>query len=486
MADSFYWYDLETSGTSPKWDRIVQIAGCRTDTALNPVGDELMTYVRLPVDVLPNPDATLVTGITPQLVEREGISEWSAVARLQEQLSRAGTCALGYNSLRFDDEFVRYSLFRNFRDPYEREWRNGNSRWDLIDLVRATGALRRDGIEWPTDDNGLPVYKLEELTRANGIDHGQAHDAMADVRATIAMARLIRDQQPKLFEFHYALRRKKAVRKLLEPLGETPFVHVSGMYPRERFGCAPILPLCAHPTNTNSVIVVDLLSDVDALLELDANTLAERLVGDDPALRPGLKELRLNRCPFVAPLNVLTTENQERIGIDLGQVHAQAERLKKARVERKLAKVYSQRQARFDRDDDEPLDPDAALYDGFLRDDDRSRCLAFVEQVDEGDCEPLDFDDPRLFTLAERLKARQFPDQLSPEEAEGWRFFVGSKLHRAEAPWLTLPMLEARLKTLASDLPVTDERGRALLADLSAYAAELAASYPAPAGEEPR
>ena len=191
MANSFYWYDLETSGLSPKWDRIVQFAGCRTDAELNLLDDEYITYVSLPDDVLPNPNATLVTGITPSILESQGIREIDALRVISKSMSEPGTCVVGYNNLRFDDEFIRYSFYRNFLDPYSREWKNGNSRWDLLDLVRATGALRRDGINWPQDEEGLPVYKLEELTKHNQIEHGSAHDALSDVRATIGMAKLI-------------------------------------------------------------------------------------------------------------------------------------------------------------------------------------------------------------------------------------------------------------------------------------------------------
>ena len=202
-GNTFYWYDLETTGTNPKWDRIVQFAGLRTDAELNPVGEPLCFYMQLPDDVLPNPDASLVTGITPSKLAAEGVSEYEGLQKIMQELNTPETCALGYNNLRFDDEFLRYSLYRHLQDPYAREYRNGNTRWDMVDLVRAAGALRRDGIYWPVDEDGQAVYRLEELTKANGIDHGQAHDAMSDVYATIGMARLLKRQQPKLFDYYY-------------------------------------------------------------------------------------------------------------------------------------------------------------------------------------------------------------------------------------------------------------------------------------------
>jgi exodeoxyribonuclease-1 len=298
MTRSFYWYDLETSGTESRWDRIVQFAGLRTDVDLNEIGEPDSTYVALPDDVLPNPDAALVTGITPARTRAEGITEWQALSRINAAFSEPGTCVVGYNSLRFDDEFVRHGLYRNLMDPYAREWQHGNSRWDIIDLVRATGALRRGGIEWPADEEGLPVYKLERLTKANGIDHGQAHDALSDVRATLALARLIRDRQPKLFDYYLGLRDKRAVRSLLEPFGARLCVHVSGMYPRDRYGTAPVMSLGRHPVNSNAVIVADLSRDVEPLLTWTEDQLREALFRPGNAERPPLKEIRINRCPF--------------------------------------------------------------------------------------------------------------------------------------------------------------------------------------------
>ena len=251
MSPSFYWYDLETSGIEPRWDRIVQFAGIRTDMDLNPTGDEYSTYVQLPADVLPDPTATLVTGITPQLNREKGISEWQALTRVHKIFSQPNSCVAGYNSLRFDDEFIRFGFYRNLRDPYAREWQNNNSRWDLIDLVRATGALRRDGMQWPTNEEGLPAYNLGLMAQANGLEHDHAHDALSDVHVTVALAKLIKTAQPRIFAYYLGQRHKKQARRHLEPYGASVCLHVSGMYPRERYCAAPIISICRHPTNSN-------------------------------------------------------------------------------------------------------------------------------------------------------------------------------------------------------------------------------------------
>jgi len=470
MTQTFYWYDLETSGTDPRWDRIVQFAGLRTNAGLEEVGDVCCTYVALPDDVLPNPDASRVTGITPDLTRAEGISEWQALRRINRLFAQPGTCVAGYNSLRFDDEFVRHGLYRALMDPYAREWQQGNSRWDLIDLVRAAGALRRDGIEWPRDDEGLPVYRLEKLTQANGIEHGQAHDALSDVRATLGMARLIRRAQPKLFDYYLQCRDKRHVRSLLEPYGARLCVHVTGMYPRARYGTAPVVSVCRHPTNGNAIVVADLSRDVELLVQGSEDEIREALFRADNPERPPLKEVRLNRCPFVAGIEVLTDENWTRLGLDRKAIAERQRRLSKPGIAQKLMRVYA-------RGPREPApDPEAALYDGFLNDADRSRCQALQQALQEGRWQDLDYGDQRLVTLAGRLKARSFPALMTQAERADWHAFVREKLNAGEAPWLNLPRFRARVAELQAESSA-EGRAEPVLEALAAHGERLAAEY---------
>ncbi|MDH3642088.1 MAG: exodeoxyribonuclease I [Gammaproteobacteria bacterium] len=474
MAASFYWYDLETSGTNPRWDRVVQFAGIRTDMDLNPVGDECATYVELPDDVLPNPDATLVTGITPAQTRSEGVSEWRALHDIEQLFSQPGTCVAGYNSLRFDDEFIRYGFYRMLMDPYAREWQNGNSRWDIIDLVRATGALRREGINWPTDDDGLPVYRLELLTKANDLDHGNAHDALSDVHATVALARLIKHKQPKLFDYYYNGRSKKQVRQLLEPYGARVCLHVSGMYPRTRFGCAPVVSVCRHPKNSNSVIVADLSQDVEPLISWPEDRIRDSLFAKNPEVRPPLKEIRINRCPFVAGIEVMNDENWSRIGFDKREIKERQRRLARGDIARKLMRVYGERQH------DASADVEAALYDAFLQDQDRERCVSFGREVEAGNWVDLDYVDGRLPPLAARLKARSFPGRLTTSEQADWHEFVRDKLSASDAPWLTLERFQSRIDELEEQVPDNQdkaERQARLLAALGEHAGELRQRY---------
>src|SRR3990167_7533383 len=184
MSKTFFFYDLETSGLSSRYQRIMQFAGQRTDKDLNSIGEPIDVLVRLSEDILPEPQAILITGTTPQKTIEEGISEPELCKMLTKEIFTPGTITVGFNNVRFDDEFIRHTLWRNFYDPYEWAWSDQRSRWDVLDLVRMTRALRPQGINWPVDDEGAPTNRLELLSKANNLTHLHAHDALSDVEAT--------------------------------------------------------------------------------------------------------------------------------------------------------------------------------------------------------------------------------------------------------------------------------------------------------------
>lgn len=424
---SIFWYDYETTGINPRCDRPLQVAGIRTDLELNEIDEPVNLYCQPGDDILPHPAACLITGITPDRLAEQGLCEADFMTRIHAQLAQPGTCGAGYNTLRFDDEVTRYSLYRNFFDPYAREWQGGNSRWDLIDIVRTAYALRPQGINWPRVD-GRTSLKLELLTAANGIDHGQAHDALSDVRATIGLARLIRDKQPKLYDWLFQLRSKQKVLdqiRLLQPL-----VHISGRFSAERNYLGVVLPLAWHPRNRNALIVCDLHFDPQPLLEEETDTLRQRLYTRREDLAQGqlpvpLKLIHINRCPVLAPLNVLRPEDQQRLGLDMAHYQAQALRLTDAQ-----SRWQDKIQALYCSEDFTPSeDPEQQLYDGFLGDRDRRLC----EQVRTAEPQQLVgsqwmFDDERLPELLFRYRARNFADTLSEQEQQRWREFCQLRL----------------------------------------------------------
>jgi len=335
---TFYWHDYETFGAVPRRDRPAQFAGIRTDAELNEAGEPLMIYCQPATDYLPAPEACLLTGITPQLCQQNGLPEYEFAAAIEKELAAPGTVGVGYNTIRFDDEVTRHLFWRNLIDPYAREWQNDCGRWDLLDVVRTCYALRPDGIVWPSHDDGRPSFKLEHLSKANDLVHEAAHDALSDVRATIALARLIRAQQPKLFDFCLKLRKKDAVMAEIGLPERKPFLHISGMFPAERGCMAIVWPLAMHPTNKNEVIVWDLAFDPRELFTLDAATVRERMFSKQDDLPEGvsrlpIKSIHINKSPIViGNLKTLTPAVAEKWGIDVQQAltHATFARSKRA------------------------------------------------------------------------------------------------------------------------------------------------------------
>lgn len=471
MSATFYWHDYETWGTDPRRDRPAQFAGLRTDLELNRVGSELVIFCRPATDLLPQPDACLITGITPLKAQREGLNEADFAAAIHRELAQPGTCGVGYNSLRFDDEVSRHLFYRNLIDPYGREWRNGNSRWDLIDVLRLARALRPEGINWPESAAGLASFRLEDLTAANGIDHGPAaHDALADVQATIELARLLKDKQPRLFAYALSLRDKRQVLALLEK--GAPLLHVSARYPAE-LGCiAPVLPAAPHPRNANGVLVFDLRQDPAAVRGLTSEQIHERLF--NPASRSPseerrfpVKTLHINRAPVLAPLKTLTAEAAARWAIDPAQVQRHAEALKAANTFReRLVEAHTLAPP------NPPSDPDLMLYaGGFICDADRNeleRLRHLAPEALAGERPRLE--DPRLPELLWRYRARNWPESLSEDERADWDAFRLARLTDAQAGGgTTLDQFEQRLAELREAHASAPDR-LAVLEELEAWA----------------
>ncbi|WP_248802111.1 exodeoxyribonuclease I [Pseudomonas sp. MWU13-2100] len=471
---SIFWYDYETTGINPRSDRALQVAGIRTDAELNEIDEPVNLYCRPSEDILPHPAACMITGITPGQLAAQGLVEADFMTRVHAQLSLPGTCGAGYNTLRFDDEVTRYSLYRNFFDPYAREWQGGNSRWDLIDVVRAAYALRPQGIVWPEED-GRVTLRLERLTAANGIDHGHAHEALADVRATIALARLIREKQPKLYDWLFQLRSKQRVMDQIRLL--QPMVHISGRFSAARHYLGVVLPLAWHPRNRNALIVCDLSQDPQPLFDLDAETLRQQLYirHEDRAegqLPVPLKLIHVNRCPVVAPLKVLRGEDQQRLQLDMALYDARRQQLTETQ------EVWRDKvQALYAGEDFVPSeDPEQQLYDGFIGDRDRRLC----EQVRTAEPEQLargqwPFDDERLPELLFRYRARNFPASLSEEERERWRTFCRQRL--TDAAWGAPNTLADFTEHLMKCFPNATPAQRQVLEQWQDYALALCARF---------
>lgn len=478
MPASFLFYDLETFGADPRTTRIAQFAAIRTDIDLNPIDEPISIFVKPADDLLPSPIATLITGIAPQAALRDGVSEADAFSRIFDEMARPETCSVGYNSLRFDDEFVRHGLFRNFFDAYEREWRGGNSRWDLLDVMRLAHALRPDGIVWPKREDGATSFKLEHLAVANGVREGDAHEALSDVRALIGLGRKLKAAQPKLWDYALKLRDKRFAASLLDVVAMAPVLHVSQRFPANRLCAAPILPLARHPYIDSRVLVFDLGQDPGALLRLDADEIAARLYTPAAQLAEGesriaLKEVHLNKCPALIAWDHLRAPDFTRLDIDPAEVERRAGVLRDAgpALVEKVRKVFSGERERA------PSDVDASLYDGFVGDGDK-RLFRDVRTTPSAalGARTFGFKDPRLPELLFRYRARNWPDTLSVEEHGRWDDYRRLRLRGdATLSEYSFASFDAELAALRA-AHAKDNAKLALLEELDFWASQIDAS----------
>ncbi|MBQ3436436.1 exodeoxyribonuclease I [Candidatus Saccharibacteria bacterium] len=440
---TFFFYDLETSGLKPREDRIMQFAGQRTDMELNSVGEPVNILVKMTDDALPSPSAISVTGITPQQTLMDGINEAEFCRFITEEVFVPETVAVGYNTVRFDDEFMRAILWRNFYDPYEWEWKDGRSRWDMLDVVRLTRALRPEGIEWPFREDGTPTNRLELITKLNGVSHEHAHDALSDVFATIAVAKLIRKKQPKLFDFLFKMREKNSVKKLVNLENKTPFVYASGRYANEFNKTTVAFPIA--PGRNGNILVYDLRYNLDLLLDGSCRLLSspknDGIFGGPPpepspvhearSIFPIVKELCYNKCPAVAPMAVLDIEGGwEKIGLSKDEINHNLEiLLKHPEFAERVRSDYENRP-----EFPPAIEPEGAIYEGFLNDTDRIKVAAVrnAEPNKLADFHP-EFIDERLPELLLHYKGRNYPETLSESEAEQYEAYRQKRLER-QAP----------------------------------------------------
>lgn len=466
MALNFFFYDLETSGLNPREDRIMQFAGQRTDMDLNPIGEPYNILVRLNDDTLPSPDAIMVTGISPQQTVADGYSEAEFAKMLHDEICAENTIMVGFNNIRFDDEFIRALFWRNFYDPYEWCWKDGRSRWDLLDVVRMTRALRPNGIEWPVDNDGKATNRLELLTSLNGVDHLKAHDALSDITATIAVARLIKEKQPQLYEYLLKLRDKREVMKLVNLDNKKPFVYTSGRYDSEHEKTTVAFPLTSG--RNSNVVVYDLRYDPALFIKMSQKELASSLFASweerkaENYQKLPIKELQYNRAPAVAPLGVLEQGNGwERIHLTPDIVERHKTALLAAPDFAETIRTLLEGRPEFKK----LPDAEAQLYDGFVSDQDRLR----IEAVRNAGASELadfhpEFIDERLPALLLRYKARNFPDALSESEAAEWEAWRSERIKKQ------LPGFMKSLQRLATS---SDESKQFLLQELQLWAESL-------------
>ena len=417
-VSSFLFYDFETDGAEPSICRPSQFAAIRTDERLNPIEDESTTsWCQPPRDRLPAPEACLVTGITPQMAAARGHTEAAFFGDIHRRFNQSGTISLGWNTARFDDTVARFGFWRNFLDPYEHTYKNGCGTWDLIDLARAARALRPAGLNWPLRDDERPSFRLEDLTSANDIEHGDAHDAMADVRATIAIASRLLEHQPDLWNWARSLIDTQKAEGILK--GDAPFVHTSSRIPAQMGCTSPFRMLAPHPVNKRSFICWDLRHDPSELLDAGPDEIMRRTFSSSEDLgeqsRFPLKEIKSNKALRSSPTSVLQSGDHDLLQLEEDRWRAHDAIL--TRDSSTLRTVRARIQEAWRPIEHEPADAAESLYEGFPSHQD----IRLRNKVPGSDHTKLAgigerFEDPGLQSLMLQYRAREAADTLDATE----------------------------------------------------------------------
>jgi len=467
MPKTFFFYDLETSGLNAREARIMQFAGIRTDMDLNQVGESYNVLVKLNEDTLPSPEALMVTGITPQQTVADGYSEAEFSKILATEVFIPDTIAVGFNNIRFDDEFIRHLFWRNFYDPYEWSYKDGRSRWDLLDVVRMTRALRPDGINWPVDDSSKATNRLELIASVNKIDHFKAHDALSDVEALIAVTKLIKDKQPQLYEYLLKIRDKNEVKKLVNLDYKQPFVYVSGRLDNEFDKATVAFPLTAG--KNSNIVIYDLRYDPTPFIDMSSDELEKKLLASweerqaDDFIKLPIKELQYNQAPAVAPLGVLTqNDGWKKIGLNEKLIIKNKDILLSNSTFAENVRTALENRPEYEK----ATDPEAQLYDGFLPDGDKMRIekVRYSKPNELADLHPS-FIDERLEQLLLHYKARNYPKSLAEDEIAIWEIWRANRLLKS------LPEFTKSLQKLLHN--TTDESKLFVLSELHLWAESI-------------
>lgn len=468
MKTEYIFYDIETTGLNPRRDRIMQFACIRTDMNLKQIGEPYNMLVKVTEDILPNPEALLTTNITPQMTLADGYSEAEFCKIISDKIFTPNTIVVGYNNIRFDDEFIRHLFWRNFYDPYEWSYKDGRSRWDMLDVVRMTRALRPDGIKWPVDKDNKPTNRLESLAQVNNLNQAKAHDALSDVEALLSLTRLIKDKQPQLFSYLFKMRDKNKVKKLVNLDDKQPFVYVSGRLDSNFNKATVAFPLTAG--RNGNIVVYDLRHDPSEFINLPPTEIAKRINASweekqvDDFVGVPVKEMHYSRSPAVAPLAVLASQDSwSKIGLNESTIRQNIDLLINNPGFSETVRTIFQ-----DKDEYQmATEVEAKLYDSFIPDADKFR-IAKVRQADANvlaDFQP-NFIDERLDELLLHYKARNYPQSLAEEESVVWEKWRAKTINQQ------LPEFIESLKHLADN--ETDESRLFILKELQLWAESIA------------
>jgi exodeoxyribonuclease I len=330
MGKTFLFYDLETSGLSKCFDQVLQFAAIRTDQSLQEI--ERHTFnIKLNPDVIPSPQA-LITHQIPFLQLLQGEPEFEVMEKIHALLNTPNTISIGYNNLKFDDEFLRFSFYRNLLPPYTHQYANGCGRMDLYPMIIMYYLFKNEILKWPLLDEKVS-FKLEQLGIANQLNHGPAHTAIVDVEMTLALARILKKEN-KMWDYLSGYFDKNTnLTRIAELKGPSNFgkakiaLLIDGIYGSENKFMRPVLFLGTHYHYKNQTIWLEL--DNINFIDLKAENITElpniyrKKIGEIGLLLPferrfnQLSESRLN----LLEQNLLWLANNPQLLKEIAEYH---------------------------------------------------------------------------------------------------------------------------------------------------------------------
>lgn len=437
----FAFYDFETTGTSPAFDQPLQFAAILTDDDFNEV-ERVDIRCRLSPHLLPAPWALAVTGVTPVQLTDPDLPSWFEFSHRISDLIRRWAPATwtGYNSLAFDEEFLRQTFYQNLHPNLYQTQFDNNDRLDLMKVIYAVRDREPRILEWPLDDLGRGSFKLDRLAPANGFTQHAAHDALGDVEATIHIATLIRDRAHALWSQCLRNRDKTEVSRLLQ--GGHPLSLI------ERFGAAPPRSYFGvyagtNPQNQNAMAFLDLDLFDASIIEADDQTLATA-VSSAPRL---IRTVAINKVPNIFPI------------ASPSNAHSAIARLVASRpdFQKRVGQALADRYA----DREEPEHVEQQIYGGFysaadkqlledLRTSDWPQRAELVAQLQ----------DPRLRQLGMRLIFWNAPEFVSENYRSAAQTATRERWlsNDPDTPWTTKAAAEQQLDEIESSEAMSQDR----------------------------
>jgi exodeoxyribonuclease I len=451
---SFVFYDTETTGTNTYFDQILQFGAIHTDDELNEL-DRFECRCRLDGHVVPSAGAFRVTGMTIGKVTAADLpTHYEMVCQLKEQLEKwCPTTFVGWNTLSYDEHLLRQAFYKCLHPPYLTNT-NGNQRSDMLKLAQCAEAFSKDVLTVPLNEKGKPTFKLDQLAPANGFHHLNAHDAMADVEATIFICRLIKHRAPEAWQQMLHCAAKARVEEV---------IHGSAVFMlREYYGSVReyALTRLGEEPNGFAPLAYDLSIDSHQLHVMSDTELSSRLKRSP---RP-IRRIRTNAAPFVTP----AVSGQSIAGLSYDTLTARRiDLLGHPGLIDRLVQLSAREPVAGSEHVEE------RIYDGFPSRADAALMVRFHE-LPWCDRFPIveQFADDRYRAIGRRLIYGHCPESLPLEVREEQERLVAARLlgHGHDSPpWSTLDVVDGE-----ADLMTQDAHPELLemLAEFRAFVAE--------------